>query len=62
MPYYYAYHVDDDGHVVSRFDIHADDDAQAIEKARAFLAGRDIEVWCIDRKVGELRSDSQSRP
>jgi hypothetical protein len=55
MPYYYAYHVDDDGHVFSRFDVHADDDVQAIEKVRKHLAGRDIEVWCLDRKVGVLK-------
>jgi hypothetical protein len=51
MPYYYAYHVDDAGHVISRFDIHADDDEQAIEKAKQRQNGRDIEVWDLDRKV-----------
>jgi hypothetical protein len=55
MPFYYAYRVDNDGHVISRFDIHADDDAQAIEKARLKLAHRDIEIWCLDRKVGVLK-------
>jgi hypothetical protein len=55
MPYYYAYHVDDDGHVFSRVNIYADDDAQAIEKARALLASRDIELWGLDRKVGDLK-------
>ena len=55
MPYYYAYHVDDAGHVISRFDVHADDDEQAIEKAKPRLAGRDIEVWCFERKVALLK-------
>jgi hypothetical protein len=55
MPFYYAYHVDDAGHVISRFDIHADEDSQAIEKAKARLVNRDIEVWCVDRKVADLK-------
>jgi hypothetical protein len=55
MPHYYAYHVDDDGHVFSRVNVHAVDDAQAIEKASALLDGRDIEVWHLDRKVGVLK-------
>jgi hypothetical protein len=34
MPSYYAYHADDDGHVISRFDIYAETDEQAVERAR----------------------------
>jgi hypothetical protein len=55
MPYYYVYHVKTDGHVFSRTTIYADDDEQAVEKARAHLDGRDIEVWDLDRKVGVLK-------
>jgi hypothetical protein len=55
MPYYYAYHVDDAGHFVSRLNIHADGDETAVEKARQRLGGRDIEVWCLDRKVARLK-------
>lgn len=55
MPFYYAYHVDEAGHVISRFDIHAADDEQAVERARKRLSSNDIEVWCIDRKVMFLK-------
>jgi hypothetical protein len=55
MPFYYAYHVDEAGHVIRRFDIHAGDDEQAVERAMERLSGHDIEVWCIDRKVTFLK-------
>jgi hypothetical protein len=55
MPYYYAYQVDDDGHIIAVSNVHADDDEAAVEKVRLRLAGRDIEVWCLDRKVALLK-------
>ncbi|SHH05309.1 hypothetical protein [Bradyrhizobium erythrophlei] len=56
MPFYYAYHVDKDGHATSCFNIAADDDDQAVEKARLRLKdGQDIEVWCIDRKITDIK-------
>jgi hypothetical protein len=58
MPYYYAYHVDDDGHVVSRIDVHAENDDQAVAKVKMRLPGLDIEVWCLDRKVALLKGQN----
>jgi hypothetical protein len=55
MPYYHAYHVDDEGHVISRLYIYADDDEQAVEKAKQRQEARDIEVWCFERKVALLK-------
>jgi hypothetical protein len=55
MPNYYAYHVDKAGHFISRAEIHADDDEQAIEKAKQLLGAYDIEVWCLARKLGHLK-------
>jgi hypothetical protein len=49
MPYYHAYHVDDEGHVVSRLYIYADDDEQAVEKDKQRQDGRDIEVWYFEK-------------
>jgi hypothetical protein len=57
MPYYYAYHVDDAGSATSRFELPADDDEQALEKAKQRLAGRDIEVWCFERKIARLKHE-----
>jgi hypothetical protein len=42
-------------HVISRFDVHADSDEHAVEKAKQRMASRDIEVWCLDRKVALLK-------
>jgi hypothetical protein len=58
MPYYYAYHVDDDGHAVSRIDVHAENDDQAVAKVKLRLAGLHIEVWCVDRNVAVLRGQN----
>jgi hypothetical protein len=55
MPYYYAYHVDAGGHVLSRTDIYAETDEQAVEKAKERLNGQGVEVWCLDRKVCALK-------
>lgn len=62
MPYYYAYEVDDDGHVLSRFNVYAEDDGAAVVKIKPRLANRDIEIWCFDRKIALLKSaDSVQR-
>jgi hypothetical protein len=55
MPFYYAYHVDEDGHVISRFDVHAADDQQAVERVKARQIDHDIEVWELDRMVTLLK-------
>ena len=55
MPYYYIYHCDADGHVESRTNIHAETDEQAVRKARECQADQDIEVWCLDRKICDLK-------
>jgi hypothetical protein len=34
MPYYYAYQVDDDGHIIGRFNLYAENDEEAVAKAR----------------------------
>jgi hypothetical protein len=58
MPYYYAYHVDDAGRrAIRRFELHADHDEQALEKAKQRLADRDIEVWCFERKVALIKRE-----
>jgi hypothetical protein len=32
----------------------AEDDSQALESARRFVDGCDVEVWHLDRKIGRL--------
>jgi hypothetical protein len=54
MPGYYAYFLED-GHIMSRVEIVAEDDAEATQKARQYLDGHDIEVWQEARKVTLLK-------
>jgi hypothetical protein len=49
MPYYYAYHVDDAGRrAIRRFELHADHDEQALEKAKQRLVPRHIDYDSLD--------------
>jgi hypothetical protein len=54
MPDYRAYLVGPDGHFKSFEVITAGDDAAAIEAARQFVDGCDVEVWELDRKIAVL--------
>jgi hypothetical protein len=54
MPTYRAYLIDGDNRVSSYRPIEADTDAEALQAARQFVAGCDVEVWHLDRKIGRL--------
>jgi hypothetical protein len=51
---YRAYLVGDDGHFKSFEAITADNDERAIEIAKTFVDGHDVELWQLDRKVTVL--------
>ena len=48
---YHAFVVGPDGHVTNRYDLVCATDAEAIERAKQFVDGHDIELWQQDRKV-----------
>ena len=54
MPTYRAYLIDADNRVSSYRPIEADTDATALQAARQFVDGCDVEVWHLDRKIGRL--------
>jgi hypothetical protein len=54
MPTYRAYLIDAHNRVASYKPIEADTDAEALQAAREFVDGCDVEVWDLDRKVGRL--------
>jgi hypothetical protein len=54
MPTYRAYIIDRDDRVASYKPIEAETDAEALEAARQFVEGCDVEVWYLDRKIGRL--------
>jgi hypothetical protein len=54
MRTYRAYLIDEDNRVSSYRPIDADTDADALQAARQFVDGCDVEVWHLDRKIGRL--------
>jgi hypothetical protein len=54
MPAYRAYLIDKDDGVESFKPVEADSDEEALEAARQFVDGHDVEVWLLDRMVGRL--------
>jgi hypothetical protein len=51
---YRAYLIDQDDRVVSYKAIEAESDSEAMEAAHRFVDGFDLEVWQLDRKIGQL--------
>jgi hypothetical protein len=54
MPEYRAYTLGDDGHFIGYEPLVCPDDAEAIEKAKRFVNGRDVELWSGPRFVIKL--------
>lgn len=54
MTDYRAYLIDRNDRVVSAREIHADSDEEALNAAKQFVDGCDVEVWSRSRKVGRL--------
>jgi hypothetical protein len=54
MPTYRAYLINRDDRVASYRPIEAATDEEALELAKQFVDGHDVEVWLLDRKVGRL--------
>ena len=59
MPTYRAYIIDRDDRVASYKPIEAETDAEALEAARQFVDGCDVEVWYLDRKIGRLAREKR---
>jgi hypothetical protein len=55
VPEYRAYIVDLDGHFIGFEPLVCRDDGEAVSKAKQFLDGHDIEVWCAERLVIHLK-------
>jgi hypothetical protein len=48
---YRVYTVGSDGHFLKTIELVCQDDAAAVESAKQYIDGRDIELWQLDRKV-----------
>jgi hypothetical protein len=56
---YRAFVLNDAGHVIKRHDFEAQDDARAVQIARQYVDGHDVEVWQRARMVGKLKQSDQ---
>jgi hypothetical protein len=54
MPTYRAYLINGNNRVSSFRAIDAETDTEALNAARQFVDGCDVEVWFLDRKIGRL--------
>ena len=61
VPDYRAYVIGNDGHVLKRHDFECLDDLAALEYARQYVVGKDVEVWQLDRVVGTLHTAERDR-
>jgi hypothetical protein len=59
MAEYRAYTVGRDGHFVGVKTLTGADDAEAIDKAKPFVDGHDIELWNGDRLVTRLETSTK---
>jgi len=58
MDGFYAYIVDQDGHVINRVDLAFEKEADAAERAKQLVDGHDVELWQRDRKLATFTQTS----
>jgi len=54
MQEYRVYIIGSDGHFHNSLALECRDDDAAIERAKQFVNGRDVELWQRDRKIARL--------
>ena len=65
MPYYRAFVIGPDGHVIDRHDLTAADDEAARKRAQGLselAQGYDIELWDLDRKIATFQTKHPPPP
>jgi hypothetical protein len=61
MQEYRAIIIGPDGHVQYRVELQCRDESKAIELARQFVNGNDVELWQLDRQI-EIFRHTTERP
>lgn len=62
MDEYRACFLQEDGHIVKRFDLVCLDDEAAKGRARQLVDGHDVELWQLDRYIARPSSTKIGRP
>jgi hypothetical protein len=57
MPEYRVYTIGLDGRFVRSDEIISSDDVEAIEAARQFVDGHDVELWQRDRRIAQFKHE-----
>ena len=57
MAHYRAYALDNADHILRRFEFEADDDFAALEVAKQYVDGHDVEVWHRARFIRRLKHE-----
>jgi hypothetical protein len=55
MDGFYAYIIDENGHVINRVDLRFEKQEDAPERAKSLVDGHDVELWQRDRKVATFK-------
>jgi hypothetical protein len=55
MDGFYAYIVDQEGHVINRVDLALEKEEDAAERAKGLVDGHDVELWQRDRKIATFK-------
>jgi hypothetical protein len=55
MDGFYAYIVDQEGHVIKRVDLALEKEEDAAEHAKHLVDGHDVELWQRDRKIATFK-------
>jgi hypothetical protein len=55
MDGFYAYVVDQNGHVLNRVDLAFESEDDARERAKSLVDGHDVELWQRDRKIATFK-------
>jgi hypothetical protein len=61
MDGFYAYIVDENGHVLRRVDLVLDSEVAAKERAKQLVDGHDVELWQRDRKIATFTRNEKGR-
>jgi hypothetical protein len=58
---YQVYVVDDNDHIIAHMELDCADDSAAIECAKQFVNGQDIELWQRDRRIARFDRMSEGQ-
>ena len=59
MAHFRAYVLDDNDHILRRFEFEAENGTAALEAAKQYVDGHDVEVWERTHIIGRLKHENK---